>query len=57
MTTGCQKCDKKQAETGDKGAMCPACEIGMCEQTISSAMNRIEELKKIIEREKQCQTS
>ena len=44
--TGCDACDKRQEETGDKGVMCPTCKIGLCEQTI--LMDRIEQLQKLI---------
>jgi len=44
-STGCAACDKLQAETGDKTALCPACEIGMLEAGIAADRHRIEELK------------
>ena len=38
MSTGCKKCDKKQAETGDKTALCDRCELSMLEATAEVAV-------------------
>jgi hypothetical protein len=48
MTTGCDNCDKIQKQTGDKAQICLSCELTYWDYVVKSAMDRIEEIKKLI---------